>query len=91
MPQLPALAAAVTLTTSAISTAMAVAINPKTRVLRLRCSGTPPVAFRVAESIGGDPVAVVTDVSMADNEVVYFGLDPARANTQQLKVAAIDR
>lgn len=91
MPQLPMIGAAVTLTSSGVSSAMASPIDAKTRALRLRCTGTPPIAFRVATSTPTDPLAVVTDISMADGEVVYFGLDPSQVGGRALKVAVIDR
>lgn len=91
MPQLPSTAPAQVIASSSASQASA-ALSPNTRALRIRVTGTPPVAIRVGSValIGGDPVALATDPTVQDGEVMFFGIDPGLVGRSDLKVAFID-
>lgn len=87
MPQLPAIGPAQTIAATAVSAAMATPLDPRTRSVRLRCTGVP-IAFTLG---AGTPTAVVGDISMDVNEVAWFGVDAAAVNAGNLRIAAIDR
>lgn len=87
MPSFVLMAAAQELTTSGASAASNV-LNGGTRAVFLRATGSK-IAARLASSVGGDPVAVSTDVLLADGETRWLAVPPELVGPD-LKIAAID-
>jgi hypothetical protein len=90
MPELPPTGNAITLASGATSNVSG-SLDPKTRCVRVRCIGTPGVAFRLGDSAVADPVALTTDTSLDDGEVAWFGIHAGWAGKSTLKIAVIDR
>ena len=91
MPELPACAAAIALTSGATSIASAV-LSPRATCICVRVAGTPPVSLRIEDSAqaSGNPVAVTTDPSVSDGERVWFGIPMELRGKSTLKIAVID-
>lgn len=88
MPSFQLAAVAQALTTSGTSAASN-ALNGATRAVFLRNDGATRIAARLGSSVGGDPVAVATDILLVAGETRWLAV-PRELIGLALKIAAID-